>query len=269
MVRTLLKHEAKAYLHTLIPMNIILICIAVFTRAIWPFEGKNTVFDIVGVSSIVALCVAMIVSIIMAMAFSIIRFYKNMFTAEGYLTMTLPVSPAQHIFAKLICAVGFNLLTFVGVAVAACIAMAGDMALEVFRAVFWLAGRYMNEFELDGAMWIAEMVVLMLIMLITQFLLYYTCISIGQLAKKNRVLAAFGVYFIYYFICQIIGTVFIVVFSLLANTPLMETVFDFISKHQRTTVHIALIGISVIYAILGAVYYFITHRIISRRLNLE
>ncbi len=269
MVKTLLKHEAKAYLHTLVPMNIILVAVALFTRILWIFESKATIFRIVGGSSIFALCVAMIVSIIMSTVFSITRFYKNLFTSEGYLTMTLPVTPAQHLLTKLICAVSFNLLTLVGVVVAASVAMAGDMFIEVVRAGFFLIGKYFENLGFEGGVWAFEFIIAFIVSIISQFMLYYTCISIGQLARKNRILAAFGVYFAYYFICQTLATIGVVIVVLMQNTYLFEFFVDFINDFPDATTHIFLIGMSVYNGLLAALYYFISHRILSRKLNLE
>ncbi len=269
MVKTLFKHEAKAYLHTLVPMNIILLGIALLTRVIWIFESDETVFEIVGISSIVALVIAMIVSIVMSFAFSIVRFYKNLFTAEGYLTMTLPVSPAQHIFSKLICAVGFNLLTIFVVFVASALAMAGDMFVEVLRVLNYFAEIYFETFTADGVFWVIELAVAFLISMFCQFLLYYACISIGQLARKNRVIAAFAVFIGYYFLMQILGTVLIIVMTTVAYSPLIDPIIEFVDHNPRATMHIVYTGIGVFNAALAAIFYFITHRIMNRKLNLE
>ncbi len=269
MVKTLLKHEAKAYIHTLVPMNIILICVAFFTRLVWLFESDAVIFRIIGYSSIFALCVAMSVSIVMSVVIVIVRFYKNMFTAEGYLTMTLPVTPTQHLMTKLICAVGFNLLTVVGVFIAACVATAGDMCLELFKAGFYLLGLYFEEFGFNGGAWIFEGVIAAVASIVSQFALYYACMSIGQLARKNRLLAAFGVYFAYYFICQTLGTIGIVAYYLIRNTAVMDAIQDFINNNPEATTHISFIGQAVISIALATLYYFISHRILSRKLNLE
>ncbi len=269
MVRNLFKHEAKAYLHTLVPMNIVLLCIALFARIVWLFENDATIFYIVGVSSIFALVVAMIVSLVMSVAFAIVRFYKNLFTCEGYLTMTLPVTPAQHILTKLTCAVGFEVLTVIAIALAASVAMAGDVFVEVMKVLAYIYG---SAFEFAGAdliFWTVEIIILLIVVAFSQFLLYYTCITIGQLARKNRVLAAFGAYFVYYFICQILGTVMIIIFTLIVNTPLMIQIGIFIEQNPKTVLHVALIGYTVLAAAVSALYYFITHRIMSRKLNLE
>ena len=269
MVRNLFKHEAKAYLHTLVPMNIILLCVALFTRIIWIFESDTTIFNIIGGSSIFALCVAMLVSIVMSYAFAITRFYKNLFTQEGYLTMSLPVSPAQHISAKLVCAVGFNILTLIAVALAAGVAMAGDVFVEFTRMIVYMLDKYISVFGADGVFWIIEVLISLIISLIAQFLLYYACICIGQLTKKNRVLAAFGAYLGYYFITQILGTVFMIVMSVIMNTRFMEDIVEFVLNHIELTLHIAIIGSAVFGLLLAALYYFIVHRIMSRKLNLE
>ncbi len=269
MVKTLLKHEAKAYLHTLVPMNIILLCVALFTRIVWLFESDAVIFDIVGGSSIFALVAAMIVSVVMTFAFAIVRFYKNLFTQEGYLTMCFPVSPAQHIIAKLVCALGFSLITVLALLLASAVAAAGDVFVEVIKAAWYLLGKYVEYFGANGVLWIVEFVIMLIVTLASQYLLFYTCIAIGQLAKKNRILAAFGAYFVYYFICQILGTVLIIIITTLSTAGIMQLIENFISKNSELCTHIAFILSIVIYAAVSALYFFITHRIMTRKLNLE
>ena len=102
-------------------------------------------------------------------------------------------------------------------------------------------------------------------------LLFYGCISVGQLARKNRVLAAFGTYFALYVIEQILGTIMVIFVSLQLTwlTALMEKLNLYAIKHPYVVVHGAIwIGIG-IYVIIGAVFFFVSRYIIKNRLNLE
>ena len=53
------------------------------------------------------------------------RFKKNMFSQEGYLTNTLPVTPAQHVFAKVIVGLCNYILSFIIVYIGILILLAG------------------------------------------------------------------------------------------------------------------------------------------------
>ena len=54
----------------------------------------------------------------------------------------------------------------------------------------------------NGLFYIIEVLLLILVAIICGYLLIYACISIGQLARKNKILAAVGVYFGYSVVLQ-------------------------------------------------------------------
>ena len=99
MVKTLFKYEFKSYLKTLIPFNIVLLSIAAFTRLIQFFDldivGYDVVYDIVFALATMTYVLAIVACFAAVFVMAIIRFYKNLYTAEGYLSFTLPVTPGQ------------------------------------------------------------------------------------------------------------------------------------------------------------------------------
>lgn len=269
MVKKLLKYEFSAFGKSILPMEIILIAIAAFQRVLQLFENDSTTYTIFNVSSIIMLVVAMIVCIVMTVALCIVRFYKNMFTAEGYLTLTLPVTHTQHIFAKLITAVCACVASVISVIVAGIIATAGDVFHEIVKAGVYFLKLMQNEIHWHLSAYALEIIVLLIVAIASNFLLYYTCMTIGQMAHKNRVLASFGVYFAYYILTQILGTIFIIVFVAIRNTPFMVAIFNWLGKHPIGGIHIFLCSFIVISAILGVVFYFITKYVMKHKLNIE
>lgn len=269
MVKKLFKHEFIAYMRTLIPMYIILVGIAALTRFVYIFENDSTIFSIVGTSSIVAFVVACIVSIILTYVRVITRFYKNLFTNEGYLSFTLPVTTRQHITVKLVVGGLSIIATVLLILISICIATAGEMATELFKALAYTINEIQIELEYNIWPYIAEVILWLIVGIFSSVLLFYFCVAIGQLAKKNRVIAAIGVYFAYYFLTQIIGTVLIAVFSVINDTAWFNDLMIFIEKHIYASVHVFLaIGI-VFTALMGLIYFAVTHLIIKKKLNLE
>lgn len=269
MVKKLFKHEILSYIRIWVPLNIILLGVALLGRIIQLFEADTKVYDIVFGSEIFVYAVAIIAAIGITLALGIIRFYKNLFTGEGYLSFTLPVTPSQHICVKAAVATLFQLLTFVAVMVSAAIMTAGDVLYEVIRAVNYLIKLFSDILGIHLPLYIAEAVLLCISVLFVQFLFYYTCISIGQLFHKNRVLAAVGVYFGFYVITQIIGTVFLILFTSFSYIIDFEKLGEFVSRHKFGVVHGSVGILEIIVLILGAVYFFVSKRIITRKLNLE
>lgn len=268
MVKKLIKYESTAYARTMLPMLIIVLGIGLLTRFVQFFENGSDAYSIVNVSSIVALVISIIVAIVMTVFVGITRFYKNLFTNEGYLSFTLPVTPSGHIFAKLIVAVLFEIVTLLTCAASAAIACAGDLLHEIIKAANYLMNGYFKSLGGHGAFYIVEAIILLLCASVAKYLLFYACISVGQLANKNRVLLAFGVFFGYYFAMQILGTIFIIVADSCFDA-LTDEISCFASNHPFAFVHCMMWILIASEIVAALIYYFVSRYIIKRRLNLE
>lgn len=269
MVKKLLKYEFSSLAKTLLPMEIVLFSIAFFNRIVQFFENDSTPYNIFIVSSSVLLGIAMMVCLIFTFAICIVRFYKNIYTAQGYLTLTLPATHAQHIWAKLISAVCASAVALVSVFLALAVSTAGDVFHEILKAAAYLIEQYFKLTKANGAFYIIEGLFCLILSVVGEYLLIYTCITVGQLAKKNRVLAAFGVYFGIYVAWQIIETVVIIIFSILYTNGLLENLYAWIIKHPFPFTHIVLTGLFVLLSIFCVLCFFITHRIMKNKLNIE
>ena len=273
MVRKLFKHEFLAYMRALLPMHLIMLGIAALTRFVYFFETDTTTFNIVGISSIIAMVVSCVVCLVLSYFNIITRFYKNMFTHEGYLSFTLPVTTAQHIWVKAFTGLAIIIIDLLFIIVGICIATAGEFTVELFKAGFWILGKGAEEIGWQFWLYMVEGIIAVLMSLLASILLFYSCIAIGQLSNKNRIILAIGAYFIYYFITQVLSTVFIIIMSVISYQDwfanLMDKISVFVMNHPYASGHIVF-GIGVLLlALSGGIYYFITHRIMSKKLNLE
>lgn len=273
MVKKLIKYDFQSYLRLLLPVQLILIGIALINRVVQFFEppiqdtgAAADVYSTVFVSSLVLYIIAILVCIIMTVVVGIIRFYQGLYTNEGYLSHTLPVTPAQHIFAKLLTSVIFCLGSGLAIFLSFIAITVGDVNIEIFKAFAYLVPRYFVRFGVDGAFYIPEAIILLFMMILHLFLQLYFCISVGQLVKKKKVLLAFGVYFGIYVIKQILGTIFSVIVVL--DYQWIETISLWIAKHKSEFIHIFMCSDIVITAVLALVYFLVSKYIMSRKLNL-
>lgn len=268
MVKKLLKYEAQYYLRAMLPISVILLGMAVITRIIQLFENDTSTYGILFWSSAILLGIVCATCLIMSVVFVISRFYKNLFTDEGYLSLVLPVTENQHIFGKLIAAVLNMICAIVLVAAALMIATSGDMMHEIFKAVGYV-GKYAAEEAgtVNFIFYIVELVLLFVAALAGGSLLFYSCTALGQLAKKNRIAKAFLVYFIYYIITQILGTAFIIIVN---NKPdLFSHLLSWAADHPEAAVHCGICGSIVITLVLGLIFFLITRHVLKNKLNLE
>lgn len=269
MVKKLFKYEFSFYLRIWVPINIIFLGIALFGRIIQFFESDTVVYGIISVSSILIYVLAVFAVMGSALFLGIVRFYKNLFTGEGYLSFALPVTPTQHICVKALSAAAFQMLTCISVLLSLAILTAGDLMKEIFLAAKYLSEKIPTEIKPHLWLYLAEFVISLAVASIVSFLLYYTCISIGQLFKKNRILAAFGAYFAYTVLIQIIATVLSIFFMLSQQWIDYETIAMFMSSHTIGVIH-AFFGMGLFSELaVGTVYFFVNKKIMTDKLNLE
>ena len=269
MVKKLFKHEINAYLRIMLPVYGCLMIVAILGRFIQLFEADTTVYAVINGSSIFAYVVGVLICFGFSTFFSVVRFYKNLFTGEGYLTFTLPATPTQHLWVKLLTSLLFGFTSFIVVILSLMVIMAGDVFNEVTKALVYMAKIFIPKIGFHIWLYLLEAVILLILTASFGVLLYYTCISIGQLSKKNRILCAVGVYIGYYFITQILGTIFMVVMTFFATTPFMEAIARFAVDHTYAFIHIILCILIVLTAVMSLVCFIITRHIMTKKLNLE
>ncbi|MBR1533814.1 MAG: hypothetical protein IJ639_05590 [Ruminococcus sp.] len=267
MVRKLIKYDFASYMRLLLPVQLILLGIAALNRIIQLFEDGSTVYRIVFASSTVLYVISIIVALVLTMVVGIVRFYQGMYTGEGYLSHTLPVTPTQHIFSKLIVSVLYYLGTFLSIILSLIVITLGEMNIEIFKSIGFLFGRFMSYTHGHMILFIIELFFLILFSIIDGMLCFYFCISIGQLAQKRKILLAFGVYFGLYIIGQILGTILIIIVSVL-NYETIDAIARWISQHGIAFFHIMFCGGIVLELITSLIYFLITRFIMSKKLNL-
>ncbi|MBQ3546951.1 MAG: hypothetical protein IJA44_00555 [Clostridia bacterium] len=273
MVKKLLKYEAKYYARTLIIIEAVIFALAIFTRFLLFFEFDSIIYYILQGSSYAMFGLAAYAALIVTFILCIVRFYKNLFSNEGYLSFTLPVSTSQHLFAKLFSAVVYSVVVFISVIAAFLITISGDILNAVTDAGIYLLKNLIAELPKGGTvhlvLYVIEFIIIMLLSAISSFLLYYCFIAIGQTAKKNRILLSVGCYFIYSAAIQIFSTIFSIVMTIAEPYIPYAAIERFVDAHPFAFFHIIFVALIVWSIIIIAICYLIVHRIISRKLNLE
>lgn len=269
MVKKLLKHEFLAWLRIMPVLYGIQLTVAALNRGIQLFESESIYYSIISVSAMVMYVVVLLVGFATPTVFGVTRFYKNLFSGEGYLTFTLPVTTDAHLWVKVLTAVCFSVASVLVALLSGMIVTAGEVFREVCKAIAYLVGLIPQEAAGHIAFYCVELVLCMLAAAFGSYLMYDTCICVGQLFRKNRILAAVGVYFGFYVISQILSTVMSVVFMTLELSGALEQIYTLIEQNLYETVHIVLCGSLVLCVVMGLVYYLVCRTIIRKKLNLE
>ncbi len=269
MVGKLFKYEAKYYLRLFIPFGIIVLASAFFVRILFAFDVDSIVYDIIYGSSQLLFGVSIFVCFGSVTVLSITRFYKNLYGSEGYLSFTLPVTASQHIWAKFLSAFTFYMAAALIAFAGFCIATAGEVFVEFMKAAGYLIAQIAKEGGFSSIMFIIELIILLITTSVFELMLFYTCISLGQTAKKNRVFMAFAYYFIYYAITQVIGTIIAAVVGVLAATEQIQAIAEYVLDNIDWIMHVAPCAAIVINLGIATAFFFVNRSVMMKKLNLE
>lgn len=110
MLSKLIKHEFRALSRFLLPIHILLLVACLIGR--FMFQAMATM-DLPNVILIVSFVFLISIWIVVPCATSIlivVRYYKSLYTDEGYLTLTLPATRGQLLFSKAFAACVWSIL---------------------------------------------------------------------------------------------------------------------------------------------------------------
>ncbi|CYV79547.1 hypothetical protein [Streptococcus suis] len=179
------------------------------------------------------------------------RFRKNVYGRQGYLTMTLPVSSHHIILSKLLASLvwyllaGITIILSIGIVLAVLMLGSEEFVIPELQTLIQ---------QIDWSVVFAHLFY-SLIESTMGILLIYFSISVGQLFKDHRLLFAILTY---------IGISIVVgVFGTLVFTNYLENLYNAALPLYPSPI-LALINI-----ILAFAYYFGTHFIMTKKLNLQ
>ena len=270
MFLKLCKHEFKATSRLLLLINVLFIGVAIMGRFI-SIPLVNAIRGDAAVASS-SLYVALLVTYtVIYVIFSIVlpyftciylgwRYYSHLYKAEGYMTLSLPVSAKAHIGSKLLVGTFWYWITSLNM-------LASVLILLSYSEII---GGIMREV----AIWSIGMELLPVIIiagLVTapcSLLVIYGCISLGQLSNRNKGLISIAYYAVYTVIVLFVGMLASILTSPYINVspanygydPVAETVASWGATMWLST------GISLVF---GIIAYIITHNILSKKVNLS
>ena len=272
MLTKLLKHEFRATARIMGPLYLVLLAVALgFNFSARLMDSGNFVLNMLAALVVMAYVVAITAVFIVAFILMLQRFYKNLLGDEGYLMFTLPVTPAQHITAKLAVGTVWTLLSLALAVLAAAAlifsipgAAENGMTLARFSAAF--------RAEMGTGLWMpaAVMLVLFIIGTVNTYLQLYMCMAIGGQWPTSRLGASIAAYFILNFGLQMLTVAGMLVSGVvLAATGAMDALVPVVEHAAPAAVMCAVMGAVGAVLLVGCVIYFcITRWLLTKRLNL-
>ena len=231
--------------------------------------GGETLYFLACMCYLILLVFSIAVLAVGGMLYFYIRFYRNLYTDQGYLMHTLPVNEHQLIMSKTLVCLLWRIIS-------ALVVTAGVLTL-----VFSVFGDEINMDDIYemvreavdyfGGVRTVILLVLGILSMLAKALFStftgYTCISIGQLASKNKVLAAVGVYFGMRVLFQMVGT-FGSQYMVILDTITPYSFIELLAENENTVL-IGMFVMVVVSYLLCLAMYSIIHSIMHKRLNLD
>lgn len=217
--------------------------------------------------------------IFLAQVLVFVRYYKNFFSDEGYLTFTLPVKRITQLNSKLIMGTTTYISTFL-----TCLLCGGMMLLIGFRNEIFTKETYeaiidgWNEFKeivllditaLDIVLLIIVLLSLIIIsilavMLSNQFM--FLCISVGAtISKKAKIVSAIGIYFF----AGSWASFLLSMFSIFVSAAMTNWILDL--PDNLFDIIFTLIPVIIMFfiSIINVALYAIQYRLLDNKLNLS
>lgn len=282
MLGKLLKHEWKAVWKVPMLLFGILMIMAVmagltFSLPIWDSEWIG--LPLSGVMLLMMFYFALIgVSVGVSIYFAV-RYYRNMFTDEGYLTHTLPVTSHQLLLSKVITMCGWQLIS--GIAVIISLILFGGVTflslvpkdssfaremVDFFSELMQALPELWRTPELRGINgFCASIVVMMLTGTFSGTMTVIGSVTLGQMVRGHRILGSVGAYFAIQTIMQIVTTLLILPLMMMR----IET-FDYYIEDSPFFVMTPMYFVMAVIALaVGLGLYFLSEYLIRKRLELE
>ncbi|SCG82570.1 putative ABC transporter, peremase protein [Proteiniborus sp. DW1] len=261
MLGKLMKHELMATSRLLVPLYIALLFISLVNRFVFRLDiGEGILMFFIGflIFTQVILILAILVTTVLLM---IVRFYKNLLSDEGYLMFTLPVNSHQLIISKLTVTLFWLLIStiFVVSSFSAAFITSTD-ASSIINEIRKIPEELSATFGGNSVILVIELILMIFVSAVTNILVVYASIAIGQLFSKHKIIASLISYVVIYNGLQLIMLLVLVLASFITTNSL-----NFTNMFPRTIFPISIIMISLI----GAVFYIITNRIFEKKLNLD
>ena len=252
MLGKLMKYELRATSRTMLPLLLLTLLLSVFTRMTSAVvqSGHSKFITVINTLLILAFFLALIGTAVFSVVLMVVRFRNNLMTDEGYLMFTLPVSVHQLLWSKLLVSMLWFIAVFCVDALALVLTVYEDGMFaglpEFVRTLFDSVNR---EYMVNGALYMLELLGVLLVSMVTACLMFYAPIAIGNSFATHKTLLSVVFYFVIQTVLQIV-TLFGFSASVELVTPLLTpAILDSTIK----TAHLLFTSLFVYELVIGAI----------------
>lgn len=266
MLGKLFRTEWKATSRWLVPLHLILLIVTIMGKILLSlglFENES--FVVLTFLSTTFYVLLIMATGIITMVLLVMRFYKSLFTDEGYLTFTLPVTSHQLLISKIGVSCIWYLINLVAIVLSIFILLLdGDTYKAFMNAIPQLNEGLKTILGFSGIGAVIFIIVYIIIAVISSFMMFSTSICIGQLMSKHKILGSILSYIGIYMIIQTVSSIAMFAFGA------MTTNMNYASEAEVLKVYQIMMPSTLCFLILQiAIYYTVSNFIMKRKINLD
>lgn len=244
-------------------------------RAIFLNINSNGFFaflSVLGMFFLVVSFIGIFGSLVVTEVLVFVRFYKNFYTDEGYLTFTLPVKRSKLLLSKTLNSIIWFVLHTALILVCVVIFMAlgidSSLSASPLKMIAGFVGSLWDKVGWWLIVYAVEAILLFVVLSAFTTCLVQLCITIGAIvAKKQKVLAAVGIYYLVNTVLSTVGSICLVVF--LSGLEGFTVLLGGLSALAANAAIALVLLIAILASLLVVlIVYFMTLGRIERKLNL-
>ena len=273
MLSRLIHHEWKEtwripVISFIVILFLTLVCFICF-RQMEPPADENSInagaFVIMMLYCLIISCISMVVTIYIA-----IRFYRNLYTDEGYLMHTLPVSASAHIWSKLIVCFIWE---FIDITLVILSVFALFVNMDILRALpqglSELFSSFPDAFGVPAGVGIPLYLLLFLLDSISSILCIYMCIAVGHSFNNHKILASVGIYVGVSMLQSFISMIFTGITGMVSYGTSSALIGVSNTMSAATNFWLSWIVSMIICIVTGTASYLLANYFMTKKLNLE
>lgn len=263
MLGKLLKYDFKWIYKLIIVFYILAITFSVIGRAFSTIEN-SLVFEIVSQIAFGTAISMMVSSLINTLMRSWVRFIRNVYKDESYLTHTLPVKKQEIFASKVITGVVSIFTAMLVIIICLFICYYSEANMQALKCLLEIAASTYNTTVLNLLLLVA---IVIFLEIVYALLIGYVGIILGHKSNKNRMARSIIIGIVLYFVFQGATLGLIAIYGLF-NPEVMNLLntTDIVNVEAIKSVMYAGIGIYVVYSI---ILYFIGKINLNKGVNVE
>lgn len=277
MLKKLFKQEWKSFstaptIAMIILTAVTLILMSTFMTSFW--DQDNIFVNLFASLTILAYIFSLAALSFCVMLCTAVRFYKNLFTDEGYLMFTLPVKTSDLLLSKALIAIlwrliadVFIILSIMGIASVGISYLSDTSIVQFFKEFSDIFHEIFLSMQESLTVPIPLFVLWLLLIgigsLVSSTLFIYTCICLGQFWSRHKIGGAIIAYFGLRFIFRTLRQIFSLPLS-----QLYSSYYDMETVTAGTWILIMFATLLILFGLCAALYC-ICNYIMSKKLNLD